>query len=331
MMDRLRFGVIGCGAISFESHLPALAKSRQAQLVATIDSDLAWAQSTARRFGAKWASARYQELVGRIDAAIVATPNSTHADISCHLLENGIHVLCEKPIATTAADAKRMFATAQAKSTRLMVAQSRRFTPVVQFLQKIIQGGYLDRNGTLSVSSGSVYGRWRTRTDFRLRKEFAGGGVMMDLGVHVIDIGLWLFDDRPKAVEYSQSTSPGWEVEDDAEIKLIFPQGGRALLAVSYTHEMNALLEYRGLDGWTKTGLDSNSLDLFISRSRGCRVSGVIQPVLASMDPYIAQLEHFCSAIRSGEPFLVRTDQVILGLEIIEACYRHPGRFDMDI
>ena len=330
MSDRLRFGIIGCGAIALESHFPAVVKSRKAQLAAALDLDPTWARATAKRFGAIFAGTRYQDLPGRIDAAIVATPNSSHAEISRYLLENGVHVLCEKPMATTAGEARSMLAAERSGTARLMIGQSLRFTPQMQFLRKILAGGFMAREGTLSISLGNVYGSWRPRTDFRLKPELSGGGVMMDLGAHLIDLALWLFEDRPEDVEYSQSISPGWSVEDDAEVKLTFSRGGRALLAASYRQEMNGLLEYSGSDGWVKTGVQGGDLDFYLGRSRGCRAAGVQQPVLDSTDPYIAQLEHFCTLLRSGGPFLVQTDQVILGLEIIKACYARNGRFSMD-
>ncbi len=152
----------------------------------------------------------------------------------------------------------------------------------------------------------------------------------MDLGVHLIDIALYVFDSRPISVEYAPSHTPEGRLEDDAEVRLNFAGDGRSLLAVSYTRPMNGLIEYRGNDGWVKTGLDNSPLDFYLPHSQLCRRDGVQQPVLDASDPYIAQLEHFCSAIRSGGPFLVRTDQVILGLEIIAACYAHKGFFNLE-
>ena len=329
-MDRLRFAVVGCGAVATQYHLPAIVRSPQARLVAVVDSDLGWAVSVARRFGVGFASADYRDLPGRVDAALIATPNSTHAEISCYLLDHGVHVLCEKPVATTATDARRMFSTAKASSARLMAGQSRRFSPQVQFLRQLFGHGYLDRTGTLTASLGGVYGSWPPRTDFRLKRDLAGGGVMMDLGAHLIDVALWLFDDSPVHVDYYESETREWGIEDDAELILAFRGGGRALLAMSYTHGMRGALTYTGPDGWVKTGVNNNILEFYLDRSRLCRIAGVQQPVLDSTSPYVAQLEHFCTAVRSGEPFLVRSGQVILGLEVIEACYAHPGSFSLE-
>lgn len=329
MMDRLRFAVVGCGAVATQYHLPAIVRSPQARLVAVVDSNLGWAKSVARHFGVGFASADYRDLPGRVDAALIATPNLTHAEISCYLLDHGVHVLCEKPVATTATDARRMFSTAEASSARLMAGQSRRFSPQIQFLRQLFWRGYLNKTGTLMASLGEVYGSWPSRTDFRLKRDLAGGGVMMDQGVHLIDMALWLFDDRPVHVDYYETETRDWGIEDDAELTLTFRGGGHALLAMSYTHGMRGTLTYTGPDGWVKAGVNSNIFEFYLDHSRLCRIAGVQEPVLDSTSPYVAQLEHFCASVRSGEPFLVRSDQVILGLEVIEACYAHPGRFSM--
>jgi hypothetical protein len=97
----MRFGVVGCGAISTLYQLPALGRSSDATLVAAVDVDAGHAAAVARRFGATESFTDHRALVGRVDAALVATPNTTHADIACDLLAQGVHVLCEKPLATS--------------------------------------------------------------------------------------------------------------------------------------------------------------------------------------------------------------------------------------
>src|SRR5438046_1314561 len=98
-MPPLRIAVVGAGAVSEIYHLPALKRSRRAVLAAIVDADPARAAAVARRFGVATALRDPYELPGKVDAAIVATPNALHADIACMLLGEGIHVLCEKPLA----------------------------------------------------------------------------------------------------------------------------------------------------------------------------------------------------------------------------------------
>src|SRR2546422_8427823 len=102
----MRLGVVGCGAIALEAHLPAAEKIRGVELEAVVDTDPVWTGKVARRFGARYALESYTDLVGKVDAAVVATPNWTHPEITCFLLEHGVHVLCEKPLALGVAEAE---------------------------------------------------------------------------------------------------------------------------------------------------------------------------------------------------------------------------------
>ncbi len=135
-MKRIRFGVVGCGAVSEIYHVPAIAGA------SGREPDGVGRRRTprARR---KWPGgstpptsvADHRQLVGKVDAALIATSNTTHAEIACHLLEQGVHVLCEKPMATTTADAERMFTAAARGGARLMAGHSRRFNPNLELAQ----------------------------------------------------------------------------------------------------------------------------------------------------------------------------------------------------
>ena len=331
-MSNLRFAIIGCGAVSLESHLPAVLKAPMADLVAVVDSDIDWARSIAQRFHAGFAYENYKELVGKVDAAIVATPNATHADISCFLLENGIHVLCEKPAATNPTDARRMFSIAERTSARLMIGQSRRFSSQIQFLYKLLERGYLDRTGELWASLGGVVSNWPARTNYRLLRNLSGGGPLMDQGVHLIDIALYLFDDQPVKIDYYETRLKDREVEDDAELAIELSHGGCAHLAMSYSHGLNRALTYRAQNGWVKTDVEKSSLEFYLKNSRLCRIAGVQKPILESSDlAFQNQLEHFCSAVHAQEPFIVISDQIVQGLELIEACYKTQGSFTWEV
>lgn len=327
-MSRLRFAVIGCGAISLESHLPAILKAPMTELVAVVDTDINWAHSIAKKFYTGFAFIDYKELVGKVDAAIVATPNITHADISCYLLENGIHVLCEKPAATNPIDAGRMFSTAEKTPARLMIGQSRRFSSQIQFLYKLLERGYLDRIGELWASLGGVVSNWPARTNYRLQRNLSGGGPLMDQGVHLIDMALWLFDDQPVKIDYYETRPNDSEIEDNAELTIEFKGGGCAHLAMSYSHGLNRALTYKAQDGWVSTDIEKSSLEFFLKDSRLCRIAGVQKPILLSSDlAFQTQLEHFCNAILTQKPFIVKSDQIIQGLGLIEACYKTQGPF----
>src|SRR5262245_11529259 len=154
-MSPLRFGVVGCGAISTLYQLPALGRSSDATLVATVDVDAAHAAAVARRFGASESFTDHRALAGRVAAALIATPNTTHADIACDLLAEGVHVLCEKPMATSRSDVDRMLAAAERSGARVMAAHCLRFSPNLERLRELAAAGMLGDRLALSASIGA--------------------------------------------------------------------------------------------------------------------------------------------------------------------------------
>lgn len=322
-MTKVRMAVIGCGAVSEIYHLPAVRRTPGAELVAVVDADHTHAAGIARRHGAARGVTDYRELAGTIDAALVATPNGTHAEISCFLLEHGIHVLCEKPVATTLADAERMAAASRRGPARLMAGHSRRFNPNLECVRTLIARGHLGDVEQLSAALGGRYGAWPQRTDFRRSRSLAGGGVLMDLGIHLIDMALWLVN-RPAIVErYDATDVLAWGVESDAEVVLRFTGGASALLACSYTHGLNRTLKIRGSRGWVETSVDGfPTVTLFTRDARVCQVAGAQRLFLPEADAYQRQLDHFVSAILADQPFSVDLEHVVAGLRVISDCYR---------
>jgi predicted dehydrogenase len=327
-VKRLRFGVVGCGAIATLYQLPALRRCPQLELVGVVDTDVAWARRVARRFGARDAFADYRDLIGRVDAALVATPNHTHADITCALLEGGAHVLCEKPMAGTRAEVERMIDTSARTGARLMAAHCLRFSPNFAMLKQAISAGWLGEIREISGGIGAPYQAGAQRTDFRRQKRLAGGGVLIDLGTHLIDMALWLTGGRPVGVTYEATRAPGWEVETDVEVALDLGAAGRAMLAASFTRMLEGAVTVRGTAGWAMAPLYRPAdLTVFSSAARVCRRAGVQQLQLADESMYDRQIAHFCDAVRSGGELLIGADDVRAVIGVIERCYGEPEAY----
>jgi len=318
---KLRVGVVGCGAVVTLHHLPAFARARHVELVALADRDLAWARTVAQKVGVQECYDDYAKLVGRVDAVLLATPNTSHVAIGSRLLEAGLHVLCEKPMATTCADVDAMFAAAERGGARLMAAQSTRFNANVTMLKQLLAAGWLGQLETITASLGSAYDVAERRTEFRRDAGLAGGGVLMDLGIHLIDTAVWLAG-RPSAVHYDAAYAPGWTLETDADVVLEFAAGGRGTFAVSYTHACDPTLTVRGSDGWASASLYVPSqLSVFSERARICRRGGMQRLTLDDRASYERQLDHFAEAILLDRPFVVQPHETRAGIEIVERCY----------
>lgn len=319
---RLRFAVVGCGAISTLYQLPALQRSACVQLVAVVDLDRTWARTVAQRFQVPEFYNDSQALIGRVDAVLIATPNTTHADIAGMLLEHGIHVLCEKPMATSRTDAERMFAASAQSGARLMAAHCYRFSPNFAMLKRIISARWLGTVHEISAGIGGVYSTGAQRTNFRQQRRLSGGGVLIDLGVHLIDLALWLTGQPPIDVRYHSSSTPGWEVENNAEVALAFADASHATLSCSFTHVLNDHFVVRGDAGWACAPLYTPTrCTVFSEQARICQKNGLQHLVLPDISMYDLQLQHFCHIVRAGGDCLIQPHEVLSSLAIIEQCY----------
>lgn len=195
MPERLRCGIVGAGAFGLH-HLRSLASCSQAAAVAIAESDPKRAKEAADIFRVPRTYTSYRELLDQpdIDAVIVTLPNSLHAPVAHEALLARKHVLLEKPMALTAKEASKIIETSRKMKRTLMVGQNFRFKKHTQIAKDAIDHGQLGeiyhvRCFWLRRSGIPRIGSWFTQ------KQFAGGGCVMDLGVHLIDTALYLLKD----------------------------------------------------------------------------------------------------------------------------------------
>lgn len=192
-MSKLKVGIIGCGEIAVQKHLPALMKlSSKVEVSAFCSGNKQNAQQVAEKFNrnAK-VYTDYQELLNDIDIDVVhiCTPNIFHAPITVAALHAGKHVMCEKPMATTTAEAKRMLDAAKRTGKKLTIAYQNRFRKDSLLLKEVCEQGKL---GDIYVAKAHAVRRRGVPTwgDF-LNKELQGGGPLIDIGTHALDLTLW--------------------------------------------------------------------------------------------------------------------------------------------
>jgi len=196
-MSKLRIGIVGLGFIATGKHLPGLAAHPDlCEVVGFCDFEVEKAEKAREQYGSadSYVTTDYTQLLSdpSIDVIHVCTWNVSHADITCAALEAGKHVLVEKPMAITGADARRMVATAERTGKKLSVGFQNRFRPENQFLHQAIDEGRL---GEIYAAQAHAVRRrgvptWGVFTD----KSKQGGGPLIDLGGHAIDLALWFMD-----------------------------------------------------------------------------------------------------------------------------------------
>ncbi len=201
--SKLRAGIVGLGV--GQAHARGYLASQDAVIAALCDTD----PTRLEELGAKWdVSDRYLDYRtmfrdAGLDVVSICLPNALHADATVAALEAGIHVICEKPMATCSADARRMLEAAARGGRQLMIAYNHRYRSDVRWMYQMAHSGRL---GKIYHASAA----WRRETGIPGsgwfgNRQLAGGGVMIDLGVHVIDLALWMMD-FPAALTVSGDT-----------------------------------------------------------------------------------------------------------------------------
>ena len=260
--------VIGCGAVFEQLHALAIRRlisGREVELSALVDPDQARASRYAKRFpNAVWFPSLEEAAAKRsLQAVLIASPPALHRQQVETALGLGLHVLSEKPLVTTAADAHHLARVAAASGKYLAVGQTRRYFPSLAHAAQKIRAGELGPKLSFTYREGGIWG-WPIASFAPFLRATAGGGVLTDKGVHILDLLLWLFGEMKVVSSADDSLRGG--VEGNSEVVLEGPNV-RGTVQVSWDQGMNNGLRITGEKGELRVqGDDFLSIEL---RSRG--------------------------------------------------------------
>jgi predicted dehydrogenase len=341
MSTTLKVGVIGVGGIA-GTHFPGWKASPHAELVALADPVAPILAKVAAEQGVGKTYEKPEDLIADpdIDIIDICTPNMYHAPLAIAALEAGKHVICEKPLAPTPADIDQMIATRDKAGKLLMTAQHFRFQKDTQALKAEIETGIL----------GDIYHArsWMLRRNgFVLRpgfiyKKHSGGGPCIDIGVHILDLTLWMMG-NPKPVAVSGMTQdklsklPGqfakWsgelvpadmDVEEFATAMVRFENGATLMLEVSWLlhHKTTGEDMQMWLYG-TKGGIHWPKSELLTTNYETKRfLNTEFEPVPAGMEPHAAECVAFAEAVAEGKPSPVPAEESRDVMAILDGLYQ---------
>lgn len=201
MAKTIRVGIIGCGGIANGKHMPSLQKVKDCEMVAFCDIIESKAISAAEKFGIEGAKAYtdYKELLKdeTIDVVHVCTPNRSHSFITVDALEAGKHVMCEKPMAINSEEAMKMVEAAKRTGKKLSIGYQSRFRDDSQYLKQETENGTF---GDIYYAKATALRRRAVPTWGVFLNEYEqGGGPLIDIGTHALDLTLWMMNNyRPK-------------------------------------------------------------------------------------------------------------------------------------
>lgn len=300
--QRFRIVIVGAGAITRVAHIPAVLASPIAELAAVVDPNQAQARSVCQLYGIKPEIAGdISEVKNPYDAAIVATPNDLHAPVAEALIERGIPVLIEKPLAADLESAERIAAAASRAGTIAAVGYQTRFSGACQALKRVLDTRQFGSPVRFACQHGSR-GGWSPASGYNLDTKRAGGGVLVTTGTHYLDRLLWLWGE-PTDVSLTDNGDHGPESHSIAHFT--FDGDGSAFSGTAYFSKLVALTESFVVE--TKQGvlvISSDKPDSVTFRPHANPdFTYDITPDGVGHDPrelYQRQLEDFIDACRNG-------------------------------
>lgn len=310
---------MGCGKVAESLHLPAAIACDDVDVACLVDANAGRARELAHAFGVPRISTDFREVADGVDAAIVALPNHLHAPATVALLQSGIHVLVEKPMADDSAGCAAMIDAATETGRTLAVGMVRRFYASSGLVKDVLDAGSLGRVRRVRVQEGGVFA-WNVASDFMFRKD-AGGGVLADLGVHALDLLLdWL---GPLTVTaYADDAAGG--VEADCRIDLRGADGMEVVVELSRLRRMPNAYLLEGERGTLELG---NGVDPTIRLRPAAGAHALEGGTLASgradgslVQVFVRQLEDFVRAVRTGQPPFVPGTEGARAVALVEAC-----------
>ncbi len=323
MINHLNVGVVGLGWISQVIHLPILEKLPDATVVAICDTDKARARYVSEKLGIRNVYTDIDQMLKQdnIHAVNVCTSTDSHAGVAIPCLQAGKDVLVEKPLARTYGEAKRIVDAAQQNDRQLMVGMNNRFRPDAMILRSFIEAGEM---GEVFYSKGGWLKRQTNESPWKTRKETAGGGAFLDLGIVILDLSLWMMGypdvERVSAKTYYHGTE---SVEDSAVALLRMKNGATMTIEVSWSMNVDDDFFYCNLFG--KNGS---------ARLNPLRLSKMLHGNLVNMTPakvekpqslfkrsYENEIRHFIGAARGVHPVISTGVEALQRMTIVEAIY----------
>ncbi|WP_099221696.1 Gfo/Idh/MocA family protein [Listeria costaricensis] len=354
-MKKLRIGFIGCGGIANQKHFPALVKlTEKVELVAFCDIVLDRAVEAAKTYGSAdaYTTTDYKEVVAdaSIDVIHVLTPNISHSYITVDALEGGKHVLCEKPMAINYEEAKKMLDAAKRTGKKLTIGYQNRFRADSQVTYQACRNEEL---GEIYFAKAHAVRRrgvptWGVFPD----KEKQGGGPLIDIGTHALDLTLWFMDnykpkmvlgstfaklkDKPEANMFGPWDPDTFETEDSAFGLIKMENGATIFLEAAWALNMiepkEAQVTLCGTDGgaemFGKAFLDQGYVVFNeakhgqLEETKPSDAGGVFGFGADSVEQRDAEAIQWIDAILNDTEPTVKPEQAIVVTQILEAIYR---------
>jgi predicted dehydrogenase len=330
--DPVRWGVLGTASIARKLVIPAMQRGTRCRVVAIASRDDGRARTVAEALGIARAYGSYEALLddAEVDAVYIPLPNHLHVPWSSRAAEAGKHVLCEKPIATSAAEARELLTVRKRTGVLMGEAFMVRTHPQWLLARELVGAG---RIGELRLIVGHFSYFRRDPEDVRSRIEF-GGGALLDIGCYPVTLSRWLFGEEPLAATAMLERDPDFGVDRLGAGLLRFPSG-----QASFTFG-GQLVPFQSMQLFGTRGRMHVEIPFNAPSKHPCRIflddgsslpGGKLETLkVPAVDQYTVQADQFSEAIRGRAAVPVPLEDAIANMAAIDALFRsaESGRWE---
>jgi predicted dehydrogenase len=320
MTDKMKFGLIGAGGIA-QAYAQAFENTPTSKLVAVADIRMEAAKALAEGLGAEHYPS-YEAMISseQLDAVIICTPPTTHLEISTYCLENGINVLCEKPLSVDSTSAKLMIGCAQAKGLILTMASKFRYVEDMIKAKSLMMSGIL---GEVVLFENAFTARVDMTNRWNSNPAISGGGVLIDNGTHSIDIMRYFLGPLAQVQVVEGKRIQGLDVEDTVQIFAKSESGVMGNVDLSWSINKN-------LDYYVRIYGSQGTISIGWKESKYKQTSSPDWVVFGhgydKVQAFQRQIENFAHAIRGEQALLITAEDALASVEVMEAAYHAMGR-----
>jgi predicted dehydrogenase len=323
-MNKTKVAVIGLGSIAQVVHLPNLLRMANVKITAVAEIKKSRLNTISDKFNITSRFTDYREMLNNTDAdaVIIATPTSTHKEIALECLKAKKDILVEKPLARTYDEAKSIVDAARKNKCKVMVGMNLRYRPDAMILRSLINSEEIGEPFFIKctwIRRQSSSEKWFTK------KEESGGGVIIDLGILLLDLSLWLLSYPPIDSVTTQNFSHNTKNVEDTSVSMIRCKSG-ALISLESSWSIPIEKDLFSVTVYGKKGnaslnpfritrkINDNFIDLTPAQ--------IESPVNLFRKSYMNELKSFIGAVRDLSPLLSSGDEALSRLKVIEAMYK---------
>ena len=329
--ERVGFAVVGLGRLALEEILPAFGMAKHCKLAALVSGTPEKLKATAEHYGVPekncYSYTAYDQLRDNPDVQVIyiVLPNALHREYTVRGAKAGKHILCEKPMATSAAECEDMVRACKNADRKLMIAYRMQYEPYNREMIRMIRSGELGALKSITAENCQNQG---DPGQWRLKKKLAGGGALPDIGLYCLNAARYLTGEEPVQVRASQFSTPGdgrfREVEESVSFSLQFPSGVTANCYTSYGVHTNRHYRVGFADGWADLdpAFAYEGLRMKIARKATEKAEDIADRHLQQQNQFALEMDHMAECVRQNRQPHTPGEEGLQDQRLMETIYR---------